>query len=98
MNWNVGDIAIIANTVHFAWSSYVGTPCTIVSTLDPSECVSIEGHSYQYLVQLCDGTDVAAAEPHLKPFDGEVDEYDGHETTTWDKCDWQPKELKVIES
>jgi len=24
-----------------------------------------------------------------------LNEYDGHETTTWDECPWQPEEVKV---
>ncbi len=91
MNWKVGDIAVVRNTVAPYWAQYVGTECTIVA-------VGIYSPMGVYMVRLTDGTEVGANEHHLRRHN---DPDNARDTCEWadieDDCGWRPKEPVTID-
>jgi hypothetical protein len=82
MNWKPGDRAIVVG-MPMTGAEYVGSEVTVTSIpygIGGAVLVSISGA----------GTFKRAEVQFLKPID---DDYDGHQTTTWDECPWKPKEL-----
>ena len=84
MNWSEGDMAVVHGLVDDL--NFNGLVITIVETnvyFDGyGECVLSDFHENYFLLV------------NLKPIDG----YDGYETTSWEKCVWQPKEVVYVET
>lgn len=92
MNWKPGDRAIVRLTYS------TSDPCEIAINGQPVRLMEVES--------ICPDTnlpywttDFAWFEPchvredMLRPID---DDYDGHETTSWDECAWKPKREVAI--
>ena len=82
MNWKVGDRAIIVEDGHTYAAkdaNAFGRCCTIIGPgigLDWE--VDVDGINHKHAeVNSC----------VLRP----IDDYDGHEITSWEECIWQPK-------
>lgn len=94
MNWQVGDVAIVRNTVNVYFYKYVGTECTIVE---------IKPYGYarntDYTVRLSDSMVVGAQEIHLRKRDDDDDAAhdDSRDKCEWSDCVWQPKEPVTVE-
>ncbi len=88
MNWQVGDIAIVRNTVNGYFAPYVGTECEIIVINPPGYPPPVA-----YEVRLCDELLVGAATYHLCRRDDRVDDKDTCEWSDIEKdCGWRPKE------
>lgn len=88
MNWKIGDVAIICNvTVH---TEYNGMEVTILSELR----MSVYGDLvYDTDAPPKNGADITVVQPkYLRPLPPP------NEVTTWDTCEFQPKELIGVES
>ena len=94
MNWQIGDVAIVRNTVDPFFYEYVGTECTIV-TINPRYYLV----DTAYAVRLLDNAIVGAQEIHLRKRDDndDVAHDDSRDKCEWSDCVWQPKEPVTVE-